>query len=128
MKHSLEVTDSSIKQTQMTSVNGYRGDECQNHSHAEKTKSSESKRTWRLVRNLKWTGRTRRRAKHRVETETNKAKIETKKDSEKYHCEPINYSTGKYFSEKYPACYIIVPAVFERVGCPTSHITVSAVF
>ena len=45
VKNSLEVTNSSIKQTQMTSVNGYRGDECQNHAYAEKTKSSESKRT-----------------------------------------------------------------------------------
>ena len=53
MMNSLEVTKSSIKQTQMTSVNGYRGDECQNHAYAE-TKSSESKRTWRLVRNLKY--------------------------------------------------------------------------
>ena len=77
MKNSLEVTNSSIKQTQMTSVNGYRDDECQNHAYAEKTKSSESKRTSRLVRNPKLTGRTRRRAKHRVENETNKAKIET---------------------------------------------------
>ena len=42
VKNSLEVTNSSIKQTQMTSVNGYRGDECQNHAFAE-TKSSESK-------------------------------------------------------------------------------------
>ena len=73
VKNSLEVTNSSIKQTQMTSVNGYRGDECQNHAYAEKKKSSESKRTSRLVRNLKLTG---------VENETNKAKIETKKDSE----------------------------------------------
>ena len=54
-KNSLEVTNSSIKQTQMTSVNGYRGDECQNHAYAE-TKSSESKRTSRLVPNLKLTG------------------------------------------------------------------------
>ena len=54
-----------------------------NHAYAEKTKSSESKRTSRLVHNLKLTGRTRRRAKHRDENETNKAKIETKKDSEK---------------------------------------------
>ena len=45
MKHSFEVTNTSIKQTQMTSVNGYRGDEYQNHAYAEKTKSSESKRT-----------------------------------------------------------------------------------
>ena len=81
MKNSLDVTNSSIKQTQMTSVNGYRGDECQNHADAE-TKSSESKRTSRLVRNSKLTGRTRRRAKHRVENETKKAKIETKKGSE----------------------------------------------
>ena len=78
VKNSLEVTNSSIKQTQMTSVNGYSGDECQNHAFAEKTKSSESKRTSRLVRNLKLT-----RAKHRVENETNEAKIKTKKDSEK---------------------------------------------
>ena len=55
VKNSLEVTNSSIKQTQMTSVNGYSGDECQNHAYAEKTKSSESKRTSRLVRNLKLT-------------------------------------------------------------------------
>ena len=82
MKNSLEVTNSSIKQTQMTSANGYRGDECLNHAYAE-TKSSESKRTSRLVRNLTWTGRTRRRAKHR--DETTKAKIETKKGSEKKH-------------------------------------------
>ena len=51
---SLEVTNSSIKQTQNIRgcvngrrdercVNGYRGDECQNHDHAE-TKSSESRR------------------------------------------------------------------------------------
>ena len=45
VKNSLEVTNSSIKQPQMTSVNGYRGDECQNHAYAEKTKSSASKRT-----------------------------------------------------------------------------------
>ena len=82
MKNSLEVTNSSIKQTQMTSVNGYGGDECQNHAYAE-TKSSESKRTLRLVRNPILIGRTRRRAKHRVENETNKAKIETQKGSEK---------------------------------------------
>ena len=81
VKNSLEVTN-SIKQTQMTSVNAYRGDECQNHAYAE-TKSSESKRTSRLVRNPKLTERARRRAKHRVENETNKAKIETKKGSEK---------------------------------------------
>ena len=78
MKNSLEVTNSSMKQTPMTGVNGYRGDECQNHAYAEKTKSSESKRTSRLVRNLNLT-----RAKHRVENETNEAKIKTKKDSEK---------------------------------------------
>ena len=42
VKNSLEVTNSSIKQTQMTSVNGYRGDECQIHAFGE-TKSSESK-------------------------------------------------------------------------------------
>ena len=41
---------------EVTSVNGYRGDECQNHAYAEKTKSSESKQTSRLVRNLKLTG------------------------------------------------------------------------
>ena len=76
------MTNSSIKQTQMTSVNGYRCDECQNHACAE-TKSSESKRTSRLVRNPKLIGRIRRRAKHRVENETNKAKIGTKKGSEK---------------------------------------------
>ena len=57
--------------TEVTSVN-------QNHAYAE-TKSSESKRTSRLVLNPKLTGKTRRRAKHRVEIETNKAKIETKK-------------------------------------------------
>ena len=45
VKNSLEVTNSSIKQTQMTSVNGYRGDECQSHAYAEKTKPTESKRT-----------------------------------------------------------------------------------
>ena len=56
MKNSLEVKNSGIKQTQMTSVNGYRGDDCQTHAYAEKTKSSESKRTSRLVRNLKLTG------------------------------------------------------------------------
>ena len=82
VKNSLKETNSSIKQTQMTSVNGYRGDECQNHAHAE-TKSSESRRTSILVRISKLTGRTRRRAKHRVENETNMAKIETKKGSEK---------------------------------------------
>ena len=49
---SLEVTNSSIEQAQMTSVNGYRGDECQNHAY-EETKSSESKRTSRFVRNSK---------------------------------------------------------------------------
>ena len=78
VKNSLEVTDRSIKQTQMTSVNGYRGDECQYHACAEKTKSSESKRKWRLVRALKLTRgpgeerntetrmrRTRRRSKSR---------------------------------------------------------------
>ena len=80
MKNSLEV--SGIKHTQMTSVNGYRGDECQNHAYAE-TKLSESRRTSRLVRNPKLTGRTKRRAKRRVENEANKAKIETKKGSEK---------------------------------------------
>ena len=78
VKNSLEVTSSSINQTHMISVNGYRDDECQNHAYSE-TKSSESKRTSRLVRNLKLTGRIRRRAKHRVENETNKAKVETKK-------------------------------------------------
>ena len=57
--------------TEVTSVN-------QNHAYAE-TKSSESKRTSRLVLNPKLTGKTKRRAKHRVEIETNKAKIETKK-------------------------------------------------
>ena len=82
VKNSLKETNTSIKQTQMTSVNGYRGDECQNHAHAE-TKSSEPKRTSILVRISKLTGRTRRRAKHRVENETNMAKIETKKGSEK---------------------------------------------
>ena len=82
VKNSLEVTNSSIKQTQMTSVNCYRGDECQNHVYAE-TKSSESKRTSRLVRNPKLTGWTRRSTKHTVENKTNKAKIETKKGSEK---------------------------------------------
>ena len=45
VNNSIEVTNSSIKQTQVTSVNGYKGDECQNHAYAEKTKSSESKRT-----------------------------------------------------------------------------------
>ena len=35
VKNSLEVTNSSIKQTQVTSVNGYRGNECQNHAYAE---------------------------------------------------------------------------------------------
>ena len=54
VKNSLEVTNSSIKQTEMTSVNGYRGDECQNYAYVE-TKSSESKRTSRLVRNTKMT-------------------------------------------------------------------------
>ena len=34
VKNSLEVTNSSIKQTQMTSVDGYRGHECQNHAYA----------------------------------------------------------------------------------------------
>ena len=82
VKNLLEVTTSSIKQTQMTSVNGYRGDECQNHAYAE-TESCESKRTSSLVRNPKLTARTRRRTKQRVENETNKAKIETKKGSEK---------------------------------------------
>ena len=56
VRNSLEVTNSSIKQTQMTSVNGYRSDECQNTAYAEKMKSSESKRTSRLVRNLQLTG------------------------------------------------------------------------
>ena len=78
VKNSLEMMNSSIKQTQTTSVNGYRGDECQNRAYAEKTKSSESKRTQKLVRNLKVTGgpgeeqntesrmrRTRRRSKPR---------------------------------------------------------------
>ena len=84
VKNSLEVTNSSIRQTKMTSVNGYRGDEYENRAHAEtKKKSSESKRTSRLVRNSKLSGSTRRRAKNRVENETNKAKIETKKGSEK---------------------------------------------
>ena len=45
VRNSLEVTNSSMEQTQMTSVNGYRGDECQNHAYAEKAKSSESERT-----------------------------------------------------------------------------------
>ena len=44
VKNSLEVTNSSIRQTQMTSVDGYKGDECQNHAYVE-TKSLESKRT-----------------------------------------------------------------------------------
>ena len=78
VRNSLEETNSSIKQTQMTSVNGYRGDECQNQAYAEKTKSSESKRILRVVRNLKLTEepgeeqntetrmrRTRRRSKSR---------------------------------------------------------------
>ena len=38
VKNSLEMMNSSIKQTQMD-------DECQNRAYAEKTKSSESKRT-----------------------------------------------------------------------------------
>ena len=53
MKNSLEVTNSSIKQTQnirgcvegrrdKRCFNDYRGDKCQNHAHAE-TKSSESR-------------------------------------------------------------------------------------
>ena len=53
------------------------GNEHQDRADAEKKKPSESKRTSRLVRNPNLTGRTRRRAKHRVEKETNKAKIET---------------------------------------------------
>ena len=84
VKSSLEVTNSSIKQTQVTSVNGYRGDECQNHAYAEKTKSSELKRTSRVVRNLELTGgpkeeqntksrmgRTRRRSKPRMVRRSN---------------------------------------------------------
>ena len=82
VKNSFELTNGSIKHTQMTSVSGYRGDECQNHAYAE-TKSSESKRTSRLVRSLQIDRRTRRRAKHRVENETNKAKIEINGGSEK---------------------------------------------
>ena len=53
--NSLEETNSSIKLAQMTNVNGYRSDECPNHAYAE-TKSSESKRTSRLMRNPKLTG------------------------------------------------------------------------
>ena len=82
MKNLLGVTTSSITQTQMTRVHGNRSDECQNHAY-EETESCESKRTSRLVRNPKLTARTRRRTKQRVENETNKAKIETKKGSEK---------------------------------------------
>ena len=36
VKNSLEVTNSSIKQTQMTSVNGYRGDEYQKRAHTRR--------------------------------------------------------------------------------------------
>ena len=75
LKNSLEVTNSSIKQTQMTSVNGYRGDECQNHAYAEKTKLRESNIETGAQSEID--RRTRRRAKHRHENETNKAKIET---------------------------------------------------
>ena len=73
----------------------YRGDKCQNHAHAE-TKSSESRRargdfahdkenqggqSKRTSRKPK--EKDQERAKHRDENETNKAKIETKKGSEK---------------------------------------------
>ena len=55
-------------------INCCRGDEYQNRANAEKKKS---KRTSRLVRNMKLIGGTRRIAKQRVEDETNKAKIAT---------------------------------------------------
>ena len=83
VKNSLEVTNSSIKQTQMTSVSGYRGDGCQKHAYAE-TKSSEPKRTSRLVCvQSEIVRKDQEKTKHRVGNETNKAKIETKKGSEK---------------------------------------------
>ena len=55
-------------------INCYRGDEYQNRAHAEKKKSSESKRTTRLVRSSELTRRTKKKAKHRVENETNRVK------------------------------------------------------
>ena len=49
----------------------------------QRKKSSESKRTSRFGAQSEVDRRTRRRGKHRVENETNRAKIETKKGSEK---------------------------------------------
>ena len=109
------MTNSSIKQTQMTGVNGYRGDECQNHAHAEKTKSSESKRTSRLVRNLRLTGgpgeerdtetrmrRTRRRSKPFL-------------DSEKLCFTVRNILTKEKLKDKLPRRHVYVEAHHEEV-------------
>ena len=73
VKNSLGVTISSIKQTQMTSINGYSGDE----------RPRREDEVERIDTNIEIGAQseidqeTRRRAKHRDENETNKAKIET---------------------------------------------------
>ena len=106
-------TERPLPCTQMTSVNGCRGDECQNHACAE-TKSSESKRTSRLVRHLNLTRgpgeerntesrkkRTRRRSKPRMVRRSNecstarniltKEKLKDKSQHIMKKCKVVNY-------------------------------------
>ena len=81
-------------------------------SHAE-TKSSEAKRTSRLVRNLKLTGRTRR--ERNTENETNKAKIETKKGSEKQCFTVENILTKEKLKNQSQRRQVYVEAHHEEV-------------
>ena len=60
-------------------INCYRGDEYQNRAHTEKKKPSDIE----IGAQSEIDRRTSRRVKHRVENETIKAKIETKRGSEK---------------------------------------------
>ena len=107
VKNSLEVTNSSIKQTQMTGVNEYRGDKCQNYAHAE-PKSSESKRTSRLVRNLKLTGG--RGEARNTESRTRRTRRKSK---------PVrNILTKEKLEDKSPRGQVYVEAHHEEVqGC-----------
>ena len=84
------------------------------HSHTEK-KSSESKQTSRLVRSLKLTGRIRRRAKHQVDNESIKAKIETKKGSEKQCFTVRNILKKEKPNDKSPREQVYVEAHNEEV-------------
>ena len=70
-------------------------------------------RDWCAIRN--GPERTRRRAKHRDENETNKAKIETKKDSEKQCFTVRNILTKEKLKDKSPRRQVYVEAHHEEV-------------